>query len=69
MPKIGLVKEIGIRGCVTTHPTDKELTIVSNGADHFICEIPRGHDVLHNMPVLRKATEEESNFYRRVATA
>ena len=64
--QIGLVSEIGMRGKSSSHPTDKQLTVVTNGADHFICETPNGHESLEMKPVLRKATEEESNHHRGV---
>jgi len=62
---IGLVKEID--GFMpSSHPSDKKLTVFTNGADHFICETPTGHERFDDRPVLRKATEDERKHHRLV---
>lgn len=63
---IGLVSEVGQKGIASSHPTDKKLMVFTNGADHFICETPTGHEVLKDQMVLRRANEEERKHYRIV---
>ena len=46
------------------HPTDKRLVVFTNGADQFICTAPKGANVFEHQPVIRIATEEESNHHR-----
>ena len=66
---IGLVSEVGIRGIASSHPTDKDLMVFTNGADHFICGTPIGHEVLKDQMVFRRANEEERKHYRIVCEA
>ena len=49
------------------HPTDKQLIVFTNGADHFICETPTGHERFVDQPVIRTATEAEINHHRAIA--
>lgn len=41
------------------HPTDKKLIVFTNGADHFICATPTGHERFVDQPVIRAANEDE----------
>lgn len=65
MSQIGLVKEIGGK-LPSNHPTDKDLLVFTNGADHFVCPTPKGHERFESQPVMRKATEEERKHHRLV---
>ena len=68
MESIGLVSDVG--GYMpSNHPTDKDLLVFTNGADHFVCPIPTGHERFREQPVIRKATEEECKHHRLVYIA
>ena len=49
------------------HPTDKHLVVFTNGAEHFICETPTGHERFINQTVMRRATEVEIQHHRSMA--
>ena len=65
MIPIGLVKDIGGKEPIL-HPLDKSMVVFTNGADHFICEVPTGHELFGDKAVIRKAIEGECNFYRNM---
>ena len=60
---LGSVKEYG-GNQPTLHPTDKNLVVFTNGADHFICETPVGHERFVDQLVIRVATEDEIKHHR-----
>ena len=65
LPK-GLVSEYDGREPLL-HPTDKNLIVFTNGADHFICETPTGHERFVDQPVIRVANEVEIKHHSAIA--